>query len=50
MKLPLGEFFWYVNISLGDVLVTSGNKPLPEQILTQIYVAIWRHRATVDDK
>ena len=21
----------------------SGNKPLPEPVLTQIYVAIWRH-------
>ena len=26
-------------------LVLSGNKPLPEPMLTQIYVAIWRHYA-----
>ena len=27
----------------GNGLVPSGNKPLPEPMLTQIYVAIWRH-------
>ena len=26
--------------------MSSGNKPLPEAMLTQIYVAIWRHEAT----
>ena len=29
-----------------DGLVTSGNKPLPKPLLTQIYVVIWRHQAT----
>ena len=29
----------------GDGLVSSGNKPLPEPMLTQIYTAIWRHGA-----
>ena len=24
----------------------AGNKPLPELILTKIYVAIWSHQAT----
>ena len=27
-------------------LVPSGNQPLPEPMLTQISVAIWRHQAT----
>ena len=27
----------------GNGLVPSGNKPLPEPMLTQIYVAKWRH-------
>ena len=34
-------------IGSGSGLVMLGNKPLPEQILTQIYVAIWRHKATM---
>ena len=32
-----------VNIGSGNGLVPSGNKPLPEPMLTQIYVAKWRH-------
>ena len=31
------------NISSGNGLVPSGNKPLPGPMLTLIYVAIWRH-------
>ena len=32
--------YWlYVNIGLGDGLVASGNKPLPEAMLIQFYVA-----------
>ena len=38
-----GPHWWYVDIGSGNGLVLSGNKPLPEQMLTQIYVAIWRH-------
>ena len=30
-----------VNTGSGNSLVPSGNKPLPEQMYTQIYVAIW---------
>ena len=30
----------WVNVGLGNGLVLSGNKPLPELMLTQIYVAI----------
>ena len=30
-----------VNIGLGDSLVPSGNKPLPEPILTKFYDSIW---------
>ena len=32
-----------VNTGLGNGLVPSGNKPLPEPMLTQIYVTIRRH-------
>ena len=32
-----------VNIGSGNGLVPSGNKPLPEPMLTQISVTIWRH-------
>ena len=32
-----------VNIGSGNGLVPSGNKPLPELMLTQIHATIWRH-------
>ena len=35
-----GLNLWSVNIGSGNGLVPSGNKPLPEQMLTQISVAI----------
>ena len=38
-----GLHWWSVNIGSGNGLVPSGNKPLPEPMLTQISVAIWRH-------
>ena len=38
-----GLHWWSINIGSGNGLVPSGNKPLPEPMLTQIYVAIWRH-------
>ena len=38
-----GLHWWSVNIGSGNGLVPSGNKPLPEPMLTQINVAIWRH-------
>ena len=31
---------WLVNIGLGNGLVPSGNKPLPEPMLTQIFVTV----------
>ena len=34
-------------IGSGDGLVPSGNKPLPDPILTHINVAIWHHQATM---
>ena len=34
---------WSVSIGSGNGLVPSGNKPLPEPMLTQIAVAIWCH-------
>ena len=38
-------FIWRrVNNDSDNGLVPSGNKPLPEPMLTKIYVAIWRHR------
>ena len=36
-----------VNTGSGNGLVPSGNKPLPEPMLTQIYVTIWHHQATM---
>ena len=38
-----------VNIGSGNGLVSSGNKPLPEPVLTQIYVAKWRHLASMNE-
>ena len=38
-----GLHWWSVNIGSGNGLVPLGNKPLPEPMLTQIYVAIWHH-------
>ena len=38
---------WQVNIGSGNGLVPSVNKPLPEPMLTQAYVAIWRHQTTI---
>ena len=35
------HLFWQVNIGSGNGLVLSSNKPLPEPMLTQIYVAIY---------
>ena len=35
--------WWSVNIGSGNGLVPSGNKPLPEPMLTQISVTIWCH-------
>ena len=35
-------------IDCGNDLVPPGNRPLPEPMLTQVYVAVWRHRAKVD--
>ena len=35
-----------MNIGSGNGLVPSGNKPLPEPMLTNIYFAIWRHYTT----
>ena len=37
---------WRVNIGSGNGLVPSGNKPLPEAMLTQIYVAIFHNSVT----
>ena len=39
--MPLGQ--WQIHIDSGNGLVTSGNKPLAEPILTQFYVIIWCH-------
>ena len=44
VKLPSHEC---VNIGSGNDLVPSGNKPLPEPMLTQIHVAKWHHKATM---
>ena len=36
-----------VNIASDDSLVLSGNKPLPEPMLTQTCVTLWHHQATL---
>ena len=36
-----------VNIDSGNGLVPSGNKPLPEPMLTQFLVALWRRYASM---
>ena len=47
MKLPSCDCHWasltYVSIGSGNGLGLSGNKPLPEAIMTPIYDAILRH-------
>ena len=42
------QLWWQVNIDSGNGLVPSGNKPLPDPMLTQIYVTIWCHQATMN--
>ena len=42
-----GPFWLKVNIVSGIGLVPSGNKPLSKPMLTQIYVIIWHHWATM---
>ena len=42
-----GSWQMSVRIGLGNGLVLSGNKSLPEPMLTEIYVAIWCHLATM---
>ena len=41
--LSTGLYQWQVNNGSCNGLVSSGNKPLPEPMLTQICVATWRH-------
>ena len=36
-----------INIDSGYGLVSPGNKPLPEPILTPFYDAIWHDQATI---
>ena len=37
--------WWLVNIGSGNGLVPSGNRPLPQSMLTHFYVTIWYHQA-----
>ena len=41
--MPQNPFDDQINLGSGYGLVLSGTKPLPEPMLTQIYVVIWRH-------
>ena len=43
MSLDFTDEWWPVNIGSGNVFALSGNKPLPESMLTQIFIAIWYH-------
>ena len=38
-----GPYWSSVNIGQDNGLVPSGDKPLPELMLTQYYVIIWDH-------
>ena len=38
---------WQVNTGSGNGLVLSDNKPSCEPMLTQMYSAIWNHKATM---
>ena len=38
---------WLVKLGSDNGLVPSGNKPLPEPMLTQFFVAIWYHQTTM---
>ena len=40
-----GPYWCYINIVSGNGLVPSGNKPLPEAMMTQFCEATWRHLA-----
>ena len=39
-------YWWFANIGTGNFLVPSGNTPLSEPMLSQIYVAACRHYGT----
>ena len=43
-----GTLLMNVNIGSSNGFVQSGNQPLPELTLIQIYVGTWRHFATVN--
>ena len=42
-----GRDVWQVNTDSGNGLVGSGNNLLPNPLLTEFYVTIWRHQATM---
>ena len=39
-----------INIGSGNGLVPSGTKPFPQSMMTQIYVIIWCHQATMSSR
>ena len=44
LEMSATEPHWrWVNMGSGNGLVPSGDKPLPEPMLTQKYVALWHH-------
>ena len=45
--VPLFDLTEDVNIGSGNELLPSGNKSLPEPMLSQIYVAAWCHYDTI---
>ena len=42
MGIDRCAYYWEFNIGSGDLL-SDGNEPLPEPMLTQICVSIWCH-------
>ena len=47
MPQDLSEW-WLVNIGSGNGLVPSGNKPLPEPMLTKYNDAIWHQKVAMN--
>ena len=39
--------WWLINIGSGNGLLPLGNQPLPEPVLTQMYVAVWCHSTKI---
>ena len=43
LNLPRDELYGLLNVDSGNDLVPHGNNPIPEPMLTEIFVATLRH-------